>query len=98
VTTAILALDLWEHAYYLDHQNRRAAYVSTFLEELVNWDFANRTLANLAVNSDTRAVRVRHGGRDRPRSPERTLRRLRSLAPPAPCHPQRGADGRAAPR
>ncbi|HLQ08966.1 MAG TPA: superoxide dismutase [Steroidobacteraceae bacterium] len=57
--TAILALDLWEHAYYLDHQNRRAAYVNTFLEELVNWDFANRTLANLAVNSDTRAVRVR---------------------------------------
>jgi Fe-Mn family superoxide dismutase len=59
--TAILALDLWEHAYYLDHQNRRAAYVSTFLEELVNWDCANRTLANLAVNSDTRAARVRTG-------------------------------------
>jgi superoxide dismutase, Fe-Mn family len=57
--TAILALDLWEHAYYLDHQNRRAAYVNTFLEELVNWEFANRTLADLAVNSDTRAARVR---------------------------------------
>jgi superoxide dismutase, Fe-Mn family len=57
--TAILALDLWEHAYYLDHQNRRAAYVTAFLEELVNWDLANRTLANLAVSPDTRAARDR---------------------------------------
>ena len=57
--TAILALDLWEHAYYLDHQNRRAAYVTSFLEELVDWDFANRTLANLAVSSEARAAHVR---------------------------------------
>ncbi|HEY0768592.1 MAG TPA: Fe-Mn family superoxide dismutase [Steroidobacteraceae bacterium] len=56
---AILALDLWEHAYYLDHQNRRAAYVATFLEELVNWDSANRTLANLTLNSEPRAARAR---------------------------------------
>ena len=54
--TALLALDLWEHAYYLDHQNRRSAYVSTFLEELVNWDHANRTLAELNSSSDTRAA------------------------------------------
>ncbi len=40
----VLALDLWEHAYYLDHQNRRSAYVATFLEELVDWDFADRNL------------------------------------------------------
>ncbi len=40
----MLALDLWEHAYYLDHQNRRSAYVTTFLDELVDWDFANRNL------------------------------------------------------
>jgi len=57
--TALLALDLWEHAYYLDHQNRRGAYVSTFLEELVNWDFANRTLAELLANGETRAARPR---------------------------------------
>jgi Fe-Mn family superoxide dismutase len=44
---ALLALDLWEHAYYLDHQNRRAAYVTSFLDELVNWDCANQTLATL---------------------------------------------------
>ena len=57
--TAVLALDLWEHAYYLDHQNRRAAYVSAFLEELVSWEHANRTLAALSAGSEVRAARVR---------------------------------------
>jgi len=38
----LLGVDLWEHAFYLDHQNRRAEYVRTFLENLVNWDFANQ--------------------------------------------------------
>ncbi|GAC1452309.1 MAG: superoxide dismutase [Steroidobacteraceae bacterium] len=58
--TALLALDLWEHAYYLDHQNRRSAYVNTFLEELVSWEEANRTLANLSTAGEARAVtRVR---------------------------------------
>ncbi|HYC11010.1 MAG TPA: superoxide dismutase [Steroidobacteraceae bacterium] len=54
---ALLALDLWEHAYYLDHQNRRSAYVSAFLEELVNWEFANRTLLEMSVEG--RAARTR---------------------------------------
>ncbi|HXW74811.1 MAG TPA: superoxide dismutase [Steroidobacteraceae bacterium] len=44
---ALLALDLWEHAYYLDHQNRRSAYVSAFLEELVDWESANRALLDM---------------------------------------------------
>jgi superoxide dismutase, Fe-Mn family len=57
--TVLLALDLWEHAYYLDHQNRRGAYVSSFLEELVNWDFANRTLAEALAASEGRAARPR---------------------------------------
>jgi Fe-Mn family superoxide dismutase len=54
--TVLLALDLWEHAYYLDHQNRRAAYVSAFLEELVNWEEPNRILGDLAT-SGMRAAR-----------------------------------------
>ena len=52
--TALLAVDLWEHAYYLDHQNRRAAYVNTFLEELVSWEDANRALASLSAARDLR--------------------------------------------
>jgi Fe-Mn family superoxide dismutase len=55
----LLALDLWEHAYYLDHQNRRSAYVSAFLEELVNWEFANRMLAELPASSEARSPRPR---------------------------------------
>ena len=38
---AVLTCDVWEHAYYLDYQNRRADYVDIFLDHLVNWDFAN---------------------------------------------------------
>jgi superoxide dismutase, Fe-Mn family len=54
---ALLALDLWEHAYYLDFQNRRAAYVNSFLEDLVDWDCANRILANLRSVEAVQAVR-----------------------------------------
>jgi Fe-Mn family superoxide dismutase len=58
----LLALDLWEHAYYLDHQNRRGAYVNAFLEELVNWETASRTLAELGAGSELRtATRARAG-------------------------------------
>ncbi|HEX6811311.1 MAG TPA: superoxide dismutase [Planctomycetota bacterium] len=41
----LLTMDVWEHAYYLDFQERRADYIQTFLQHLVNWDFANENLA-----------------------------------------------------
>ena len=41
---AILVCDIWEHAYYLDYQNRRQDYLEVFLGHLVNWDFANHNL------------------------------------------------------
>ncbi len=37
----LLTVDVWEHAYYLDYQNRRPDYLSTFVEKLINWDFVN---------------------------------------------------------
>jgi superoxide dismutase, Fe-Mn family len=40
----LLTLDLWEHAYYLDYKNDRAAYIDAFLHELINWNFANANL------------------------------------------------------
>lgn len=43
--TPILVADVWEHAYYLDFQNRRPDFLSSYLDNLVNWDFANENLA-----------------------------------------------------
>ena len=40
----LLTVDVWEHAYYLDHQNKRAAYVDAVIDKLLNWDFAAKNL------------------------------------------------------
>jgi Fe-Mn family superoxide dismutase len=40
----LLTIDVWEHAYYLDYQNRRGDYVKDFLDHLVNWDFVSENL------------------------------------------------------
>jgi Fe-Mn family superoxide dismutase len=41
---ALLTIDVWEHAYYLDYQNRRADYVNALLDKLLNWEFAMENL------------------------------------------------------
>lgn len=42
---ALLTCDVWEHAYYLDYQNRRPDFITTFLDKLVNWEFVAKNLA-----------------------------------------------------
>ena len=41
---ALLTIDVWEHAYYIDYRNQRPKYIETFLSHLVNWDFALENL------------------------------------------------------
>ena len=42
---AVLTVDVWEHAYYIDYRNLRPKFVETFLDKLVNWDFAAKNFA-----------------------------------------------------
>ncbi|SDK67191.1 superoxide dismutase, Fe-Mn family [Methylophilus rhizosphaerae] len=42
---ALLTIDVWEHAYYIDHRNARPKFVETFLNHLVNWEFAAKNFA-----------------------------------------------------
>jgi Fe-Mn family superoxide dismutase len=44
----LLTVDVWEHAYYLDYQNARPAYLEAVLGKLLNWDFAGQNLADEA--------------------------------------------------
>jgi Fe-Mn family superoxide dismutase len=41
---ALLTIDVWEHAYYIDYRNGRAKYIEVFLKSLVNWDFVRQNL------------------------------------------------------
>ncbi|MCB9401942.1 MAG: superoxide dismutase [Fe] [Microthrixaceae bacterium] len=43
---ALLTIDVWEHAYYIDFRNARPNYISTFLDSLVNWDFVAQNLGS----------------------------------------------------
>ncbi|XP_028068312.1 superoxide dismutase [Fe], chloroplastic-like isoform X2 [Camellia sinensis] len=54
--TPLLTIDVWEHAYYLDFQNRRPDYISTFMEKLVSWE---------AVNSRLEKAKARAAERER---------------------------------
>ncbi|GMP23774.1 hypothetical protein CsSME_00001251 [Camellia sinensis var. sinensis] len=54
--TPLLTIDIWEHAYYLDFQNRRPDYISTFMEKLVSWE---------AVNSRLEKAKARAAERER---------------------------------
>ncbi len=45
---ALLTVDVWEHAYYLDYQNERPKYLEAVLKKLLNWDFAAENLAREA--------------------------------------------------
>lgn len=47
----LLTIDVWEHAYYLDRQNRRAEYVRAVIDHLLNWDFANENLGRRSARS-----------------------------------------------
>ena len=45
--TALLTVDVWEHAYYIDYRNMRPKFVETFLDKLVNWSFAEKNVGGL---------------------------------------------------
>jgi superoxide dismutase, Fe-Mn family len=45
-TKPLLVIDVWEHAYYVDFENRRADYVKGAMEKLINWDFAVENLSS----------------------------------------------------
>ena len=59
----LLVIDVWEHAYYMDYQYRRAAYVAAIIDHALNWEFANERLLLADEDKPCTAVASRH---DRP--------------------------------
>ena len=47
----LLTIDVWEHAYYLDYQNKRAEYVNALIDKLANWEFAAQNMARVSGRS-----------------------------------------------
>jgi Fe-Mn family superoxide dismutase len=47
--TPLITIDVWEHAYYLDYQNRRPDYIQTYLDKLINWKFAAANFAKVST-------------------------------------------------
>ena len=52
----LLVIDVWEHAYYLDYQERRAAYVAAVVNELLDWEFARRNFAQAIGRVDSQVA------------------------------------------
>ena len=57
--TPLLAIDVWEHAYYLDHQERRAAYVAGVVAHLLNWEFAGQAFERAARRASPEPATLR---------------------------------------
>jgi Fe-Mn family superoxide dismutase len=47
---------VWEHAYYLDYQNRRPDFVKAFMEQLINWDFVAENMSRYSRHHGTAAA------------------------------------------